>query len=89
MPKMMVELLAYWKGKFRQNRNGVIWMIVSHCLMWCIWLERNNRHFEDLEKSLSDVKLLSLKTLLHWVALLGFRSFFSIHGFMDLCTLCT
>ena len=42
MPKMMVELLAYWKGKFGQNRNGVIWMIVPHCLMWCIWLERND-----------------------------------------------
>ena len=33
MLKTVVELLACWKGKFGQNRNGVIWMIVPHCLM--------------------------------------------------------
>jgi len=32
----------------------------AHCLMWCIWQERNNRHFEDLESSVSDLKLFFL-----------------------------
>ena len=66
-----------------------IWMAVQNCLMWCIWRERNNRHFEDLERLVSDLKLFFLKTLLDWVTMLGFRSFSPIHDFMDFCTLCT
>ena len=62
---------------------------VPHCLMWCIWRERNNRHFEDLERSVSNLKLFFLKTLLDWVTVLGFHSFSLVHGFMDFCTLCT
>ena len=89
MPKTVVELLACWQGKFGRHRNSAIWMAVPHCLMWCIWQERNNRHFEDLERSVSDLKLFFLKTLLDWVTVLGFRSFSSVHGFMDFCTLCT
>ena len=33
MLKTMVELLACWQGKFGCHRNGVIWMVVPHCLM--------------------------------------------------------
>ena len=84
-----VELLACWEGKFGRHRNAAIWIAMPHCLMWCIWQERNNRHFEDLERSVSDLKLFFLKTLLDWVVVLGFRSFSSVHGFMDFCTLCT
>ena len=44
MPKMVMELLACWKGKSGRHRNGAIWMVVLCCLMWCIWRERNNSH---------------------------------------------
>ena len=60
MPKTVVELLACWQGKFGRHRNFAIWIVVLHCLMWCIWRERNNRHFEDLERSVSDLKLFFL-----------------------------
>ena len=86
MLKTVVDLLACWQGKLGRHRNSAIWMIVPHCLMWCIWRERNNRHFEDLERSIADLKLFFLKTLLDWVTVFGFRSFSSIHGFMDFCT---
>ena len=89
MPKTVEELLACWQGKFGSHRNSAIRIVVLHCLMWCIWQERNNQHFEDLERSVSDLKLFFLKTLLDWVTVLGFRSFSSVHGFMDFCTLCT
>ena len=39
-------------------------MVVPHCLMWCIWKERNSRCFEDNECSMPDLKLLFFKTLL-------------------------
>ena len=76
MPKTVVELLACWQGKFGRYRNVAIWMAVSHCLMWYIWRERNNWRFEDLERSVSDLKLFFLKTLLDCVVVLGFAFFF-------------
>ena len=86
MLKTVVELLACRQGKFGRHRNATIWMAVPHCLMWCILRERNNRCFEDLERSVSVLKLFFLKTLLDCAAVLGFCSFSSVHGFMDFCT---
>jgi len=42
MPNTVVDLLACWKGKFGCHRNGIIWMAIPHCLIWCIWQERNS-----------------------------------------------
>ena len=75
MAKKVVDLLAYWQGKLGRHRNSTIWMAVPHCLMWCIWRERNNRHFEDLERSVADLKLFFLKTLLDWVTVFAFVLF--------------
>ena len=47
MSKTVVELLDCWQGKFGRHRNATIWMAVPHCLMGCIWREKNNWHFED------------------------------------------
>ena len=47
MPKSVVGLLAWWQSRFGRHRNGHLWMIVPHCLMCCLWRERNNRCFED------------------------------------------
>lgn len=38
MPKGVVELLARWLGKFSMHRNGVIWNMVSLCLMYVEYL---------------------------------------------------
>ena len=64
MPFSVVGLLACWQGRFGCHRNGDIWMVVPHCLMWCIWKERNSRCFEDKERSMPDLKLLFFRTLL-------------------------
>ena len=57
MPQSVLGLLECWQGRFGHHRNGFIWIIVSHCLMWCIWRERNSRCFEDIERSIPDLKL--------------------------------
>ena len=36
MPMSVVELLACWQGRFGRHRNGYIWIVVPHCLMWCV-----------------------------------------------------
>ena len=66
MPMSVVKLLACWQGRFGRHHNGDIWMVVPHCLTWCIWKERNRRCFEDNEHSMSNLKLLFFKTLLDW-----------------------
>ena len=88
MPKTVVELLACWQGNFGHHHNGVIWMVVPHCLMWCIWRERNNQCFEDSERSVADFKLLFFKTLSDWMSIIGSHSIFSVYDLMDAFNLC-
>ena len=51
------------QGKFVRHCNDVIWMAVPHCLMWCIWQERNNRCFEDSEMIVADLKIFFFRML--------------------------
>ena len=53
----VVDLPACWQGRVGRHWNGVIWMVAPHCLMWCLWRERNDRSFEDFERTLLDLKL--------------------------------
>ena len=54
MPKSVVGI-ACWQGWFGHHQNGHIWIIVPHCLMWCLWRERISRCFEDSERSIPDL----------------------------------
>ena len=67
MPKSVVELLACWQGCFGRHWNGHICMVILHCLMWCIWRERNSKSYEDTRSSLPNLKLLFFRTLLDWL----------------------
>ena len=89
MPQSVLGLLAYWQGKFGHHRNGYIWLIVSHCLMWCLWKERNSRCFEDNERSILDLKLLFFRTLLDWLVAMQNQSFPSFIDFLDSYYFCT
>ena len=88
MPMSVVELLACWQGRFSRHRNGYIWIVVSHCLVWCIWKERNSRCFEDGEHSMPDLKLLFFSTLLDWLSVWRKQPFYSILDLLDLCNFC-
>ena len=68
MPKSVVGLLACWQGWFGRHRNDHIWIIVPHCLMWCLWRERNSRCFEDSERSIPDLKLFFFRIFLDWLS---------------------
>ena len=66
MPQFVVGLLACWQGRLSRYWNGHVWLIVHHCLMWCLWRERNSRCFEDNERSIPNLKLFFFRTLLDW-----------------------
>ena len=46
MPRSVTELLTCWGGLFRKNANAATWKVISLCLMWSIWKERNACTFE-------------------------------------------
>ena len=73
---------------FGRHRNGHTWIIVPHCLMWCLWMEKN-RCFEDNERSISDLKLFFFKNLVDWLLALQNQSFSSFLEFLDLFNFCT
>jgi hypothetical protein len=54
MPRRVFDLFACW-WTFGRPRSAAIWKMVPTCLIRYVWKERNNRCFEDLEKSLEDV----------------------------------
>ena len=88
MPHMVLGLLGCWQGSFGRHRNGYIWSIIPHYLMWCLWRERNCRCFEDYESSISDLKLLFFRTLRDWLFALQSQSFPSFIDFLDSCNFC-
>lgn len=102
MLRQVVKLLECWKRRFSQNDLNVVWNVISSCLMWCIWRERNARSFEDYKKTSSDLQLCFLKSLFGWIlviALFGASKFavfcalfpcsWSCWVFFLLCFLCT
>jgi hypothetical protein len=85
MPRSVKELFASWWTGGR-SRSVVVWKMVSHCIMWCIWRERNNRCFEDSSRSRVELLHFFLFTLYTWaigwlaprvISFVDFLSFFS------------
>ena len=59
-----------------------------HCLMWCIWRERNSRSFEDIESYFPNLKLFIFRTLLDWLTAIRNFSLFSTVDLLNLCNFC-
>ena len=65
MPGLVAGLLSCWH-QWLGKHNLNIWNLVLGCVMWIVWLERNRRSFEDKEKTLDELKVLSHHSLLEW-----------------------
>uniref|UniRef100_A0A2N9EFL4 Reverse transcriptase domain-containing protein n=1 Tax=Fagus sylvatica TaxID=28930 RepID=A0A2N9EFL4_FAGSY len=84
MPKRVIELLYCWIGSV--GRNSVIWKAIPHCIMWCLWQERNARTFEDCELSVVDLKLHFYRSLLEWMSATGLFKISNMLDFIDYCS---
>ena len=90
-------LILDWCWMCKRNGESVDHLLIHCPLAFDLWsmvftlfgIHWNNRHFEDLDRSILDFKLFFVKNLLDWVLVLGFCSFSLVHGFMDFCTSCT
>ena len=87
MPHKVIELLAFWQGKFRRHRNIDLWRIVPHILFWCLWRELNARCFENCEWSILDINSFFFCTLLEWSLVLPSYSCLSLSVLLDHCNL--
>ena len=81
MPDSVESLVfcwSYWLGKFALD----IWNMVSDCLMWVVWMERNQCSFEAKEKSFVQLQALCQSTLFDWSRCWGSSNFSSIIEFL-------
>jgi hypothetical protein len=85
MPGSVRELLAAWQGKMGKHPKHIIWRAAPHCVMWCLWRERNMRIFEDCEQHVDELKLLFLRTLFEWMASTRLFCFSNVLEFTDYC----
>jgi hypothetical protein len=65
MPSSVIKLFVCWWTSGR-SKSFAIWKMVPICLFWCLWKERNNRCFEDLERSLENILASFFHTLYLW-----------------------
>ncbi|XP_042952153.1 uncharacterized protein LOC122289242 [Carya illinoinensis] len=66
MPRSVRDLMCCWKGIRENAQIAAVWKMIPHCIMWCVWLERNKRCFEDMELSMAELKRFFYYTLLSW-----------------------
>jgi len=67
MPRRVINLLACWWSSGR-SRSAAVWKMAPICIFWCLWWERNNRSFEDLERSLEEILSLLYHSLYCWTS---------------------
>ena len=68
-----------------RHRNIEIWRAIPHCLMCCLWKERNARLFEDNDGTVLELKTLFFRTLFGWMTVTGLFHSISYLEFFDLC----
>jgi hypothetical protein len=85
MPRRIVDVLACWQGRLGRHKNWVLWNAIPHCVLWCIWRERNDRTFEGCERNILDLKILLLRTLFDWMTATSLFSFSNFLEFLDYC----
>ena len=71
MPGSVEGLLSCWH-QWLGKHNSNIWNLIPGCIMWIVWLERNRRSFENMEKTLDELKVLSQCSLFEWSRCWGF-----------------
>uniref|UniRef100_A0A2N9FAH5 Uncharacterized protein n=1 Tax=Fagus sylvatica TaxID=28930 RepID=A0A2N9FAH5_FAGSY len=84
--RSVADLLTCWKGSLGNSEAGKVWKMIPHCIMWCLWRERNDRTFNGVEKSIPALKFYFLHTLLDWSKASHLDLSSSLSNLVDLCS---
>ena len=76
-----------WQGSLGRHQNIVIWRVVPHCVLWCLWREHNARTFEGCETSVVKLKLQFYHLLFDWMSVTGLFNFSNVLDLIDICSL--
>jgi hypothetical protein len=85
MPRGVVDLLLCWNGSLGNREASKIWKMIPHCIMWCLWGERNSRIFNGEESSIPALKFRFLLALFEWLKATDLISSKSISEMLMLC----
>ncbi|KAG2664931.1 hypothetical protein I3843_16G102500 [Carya illinoinensis] len=77
----VVDLRECWNGIHGCSEVGAAWKMTPLCLMWCIWMEKNERCFNDKERSLEQIWNFFVQSLLSWISALG-NNGSAVHDFL-------
>ena len=86
MPWGVVDLISCWNGRVGRHEAGKIWKVIPHCIMWCLWCERNARTFNGEEASIPALKFILLQTLFEWLKAFSLITSVSIPEMLMLCS---
>ena len=81
MPGLAAGLLSCWH-RWLGKHNSNIWNLIPGYLMWIVWLKQNHRTFENMEKTLDELKVLCQRSLFEWSRCCGFTDSLSLSEFM-------
>ena len=84
IPRLIPDLLFGW-WNWLGKHSSQIWNLVPLCILWCIWVEGNQRTFEDLDSSSDQILTSFSGTLFDWSQAWGLTSSDSLPSF--LCSL--
>ncbi|KAG6729257.1 hypothetical protein I3842_01G018300 [Carya illinoinensis] len=73
MPESVVAVLDCWTDLRGIQQIKAMWKMIPICIMWCIWQERNERTFEDKERSMEELKAFFFRTLCTWAIAVNFN----------------
>jgi len=83
MPRWVVDLFACWWTD-GCSRSAVVWKMVPCCLLWCLWRERNDRQFEDKERTIEELISFFFYSLYSWTAVFLVPIVISYYDFLVL-----
>ena len=64
----------------------MVWKIIPHCILWCLWREHNARTFGGCELSIAELKLQFYHSLFDWLSATGLFSFSNWLDLIDFCS---
>jgi hypothetical protein len=87
MHRRVEDLFACWKGLSGSPHSAAVWEMIPSCLMWYFWMERNDRSFEDCERTMLELKSFFFNTLYYWAATLDYPILLGFHNFLTFFSL--